>query len=882
MKPISLTLTNFIGIRSGLGRDELSLDIDALTDGAKLVAIVGPNGSAKTTVLENLQPYRLMPSRAGGYSPGSFSYYDHVGMGKSGKEFLWEHNGKTYRSSLIFNRTAKTKKTEAYLHEQSGDDWVPVVLPDNTVSDGKADTYDRCVEHILGSPELFFTAAFSAQGRKSLSTYTNGDIKGLLTELLGLEHVTNLGAKAKDVTKGISLHLDAMRDDLARIDEQEQELSSAQEDLKGVNSDLDIQTEAKKKARLAVGESSRELAEVQADANANTEAEIRRTDLTRRLEATQRQINTADQNATQDISDEQRQQSEREGAIDQEISQAKQQHKSDTKATKKQRDDAKKQAENDIDDIEKQITESEELITESESQVRLNQNLLSRRAEVEQAKAAAPALATETEEARITLEEAKASHESTQALQQRSQRLTDALNVLARDGGQLADQCKALKARSALTEEVPCQGTDLQGKCKLLSEAVEAKTGIQKAEADTDAKREEYRKENAVLTELNKQIEAAGNTAEKVKQAEDAQNQIQQRIRENDALVALEPSIAQATDTITHTERQIATWREQITAKRDQVTAKRQSLETVIAEHEKRLSELGRRQDDTLELLQQRKETESKASTDRIEDIRQRTTAITNDVKAEISRIEQDLSLLPPPSDTSALDQAQAALEAAESSLSQAEQAVTGLNTRAGTLTERIRGLENALSGAVEAKTKATHLEDEIAHWTALTKAFGNDGIIALTIDDAGPTLAGLTNDLLLACYGPRFSIAIRTQAENAKGDLKETFDIIVFDAERGDEKSVRAMSGGEKIWIQEAITRAMALYQAQTSGRKYGCQFADESDGALDPERKQQYMEMKRKAMEMGGYEKEIFISHTPELWEMADVVIDMADYRQ
>ena len=40
------------------------------------------------------------------------------------------------------------------------------------------------------------------------------------------------------------------------------------------------------------------------------------------------------------------------------------------------------------------------------------------------------------------------------------------------------------------------------------------------------------------------------------------------------------------------------------------------------------------------------------------------------------------------------------------------------------------------------------HLED----WSLLSKALGNDGIIALAIDDADPALSALTNQLLIAC----------------------------------------------------------------------------------------------------------------------------------
>ncbi len=70
---------------------------------------------------------------------------------------------------------------------------------------------------------------------------------------------------------------------------------------------------------------------------------------------------------------------------------------------------------------------------------------------------------------------------------------------------------------------------------------------------------------------------------------------------------------------------------------------------------------------------------------------------------------------------------------------------------------------------------------------------------------------------------------------------------------------------------------RAVALYLAQHSGRCYGTLFSDEADGALDPARKRMFMAMKREVLRLGGYAREIFISQTPELTAMADVVIDL-----
>ncbi|MFP4147124.1 MAG: hypothetical protein ACLFSI_05350 [Halorhodospira sp.] len=88
-------------------------------------------------------------------------------------------------------------------------------------------------------------------------------------------------------------------------------------------------------------------------------------------------------------------------------------------------------------------------------------------------------------------------------------------------------------------------------------------------------------------------------------------------------------------------------------------------------------------------------------------------------------------------------------------------------------------------------------------------------------------------------------------------------------------------MSGGERLWINEAMARALALYQAERAGRQYEALFADESDGALDAERKQQFVAMKRRVLELGGYQQEVFITHTPALWGMADRVIELERYR-
>jgi DNA repair protein SbcC/Rad50 len=240
-------------------------------------------------------------------------------------------------------------------------------------------------------------------------------------------------------------------------------------------------------------------------------------------------------------------------------------------------------------------------------------------------------------------------------------------------------------------------------------------------------------------------------------------------------------------------------------------------------------------------------------------------------------RIDAALAALPAPFDTSRIDQARQAAAHAQAGLRHAEQAHLAAVRRH----EQSRAIlsQHARAQAEQASREArcTEIETELSGWTLLAKCLSNDGVIALDIDDAGPTLAGLANDLLLACYGPRFTLEIRTQVATAKGELREGFDVIVHDGQSGESKSVTLLSGGEKTWINEALTRAIALYLAGNAGREYGTLFCDEADGPLDPQRKRMFMAMKREVLRLGGYEREFFVSQTPELTAMADVVIDL-----
>ena len=804
MRPLKLTLTGFTGIRSGLGLDTLTLDLDA--QDAALVALIGPNGCGKSTVIDNLHPYRLMPSRAGGYSPGSFSFYDQVGP-EAEKELIWTNAGQVYRSHLVFKTTARTKKTDAYLFAQSGSSWLPASSTDGTVSDGKAETYDRLVESILGSPAMFFTSAFSAQNRRGLSSYANGEIKALLSELLGLDDLREIGVKSSDEAKAQRMRLDAMRGELARLDECESEAVQAEEGLTEAKLSIEQSQQDRRTAQATVNTASKRLADLLAELSGNTETEARRANLLARLQRLQDATSKARSDAIEHA---------------QRICAA--------------RESASYTLDAEISGLSRQIESAQ-------NQLRLTQSTAARAGEVQTARQAEPAAREALEAARQSLAQEQQREGRAKDLRAAAQLEQQRLEAITRDGRRLAEACTGIRQRAGLIEQVPCHGSDLAGACPLLQNAREAHKDAPAAEAKAEAAREEYKQVAAVLSRHRSDLDEVGSA--EVAKAEGALRAAEAEVRKIEAALALAPAIEQAEAVIAGTQANLVAWAEQITLKRDASVR----LQT---EHEAAIRAIGNTEAEALSSIER----------DRL------------DTQAE-------LDALPPPADTTALAAAKIALEGAERTLYQIEQSIAALNTRAGALTERIASNRHALAKAAETRAEAATLEQDISEWSLLAKAFGNDGIIALCIDDAGPSLSGYANDLLLTCYGPRFSVSIRTQSETAKGDLKEIFDIIVYDGERGNEKSVRDMSGGEKIWINEALTRAIALYQSHAHDRHYECLFADESDGALDLERKQQFMRMKRRVLELGGYRSEIFISHTPELWEMADRVIDLEEYR-
>ncbi|WP_059414397.1 AAA family ATPase [Cupriavidus basilensis] len=768
MRPLKLTLTGFRGVRDGMHRDSVTIDLTGLPTG--LIALVGPCGAGKTTIMDNVQPYALMPSHATKMTPDGFSYWDHLCAPRAEKDLEWEHGGKVYRSAFTFRNAGKSRKAEYYLFEMGRDGaWEPAELPDGTISDGKAETYGRCVEPILGSPEVFFTSVFSAQNRRPLASYQAGEIKKLLAELLGIDHLREVSSKANDVARLLGRALDAMQRDVLILTGKRDATQAMAKEI----GEIDEALTGKRRARTGALEDGAKLQQERATlaakhaASAATEARLR--------ELKQREGELVAQ-ATRLVGDE--------------------------KLAKARADARLKELDKATASANATLDQSAVILAADGERDTLQMAIGQKQAAWE---------AGQVELAKL------------EAVQVRRATLTAELHGLEQRGSVAAQLAKSLKSQADVIETVPCHDHAMHATCPLLAQARDARLKLGEQTVQVSGLRTSYREKQEALKATDATV--VGLPAARAAQATLQQSiaRDQQQIQRLTALAARKPLLAAANDTLAN-------------AKRDMV-----ALGTEGSER------LARYQRDVA------------------------------DVEVQVTAVRRELSALATEDVTGMLADLDRRITAGRETTVALDGAIEALIRRQSTLAADRGRIEAELAGLAALEGRASALSDEIAQWKLLAKGLGNDGVIALSIDDAGPAIAKIVNDLLLACYGQRFTIAIQTQTELANGEKREGFEILVFDADSGTDKNFAFMSGGEKIWVNECLTRGIALYRAQDSGQLFHTVFTDESDGALDPERKRAFMRMKREVLRRGGYQREFFISHTPDSIDEADAVIDV-----
>jgi exonuclease SbcC len=175
-------------------------------------------------------------------------------------------------------------------------------------------------------------------------------------------------------------------------------------------------------------------------------------------------------------------------------------------------------------------------------------------------------------------------------------------------------------------------------------------------------------------------------------------------------------------------------------------------------------------------------------------------------------------------------------------------------------------------------------LEADQADWRQIGSDLGRDGLQAYEIDAAIPELNTIANDLLHSCHGSRFTVEIRTDRESADGKgMRDALDVRVLDNRAGQvgDRLAETYSGGEVVIVGEALALALTVLACRRAGIERPTLIRDESGAALDAENGRAYVAMLRRAADAVQADKVLYVSHTPELQDLADARIRISDGR-
>lgn len=237
-------------------------------------------------------------------------------------------------------------------------------------------------------------------------------------------------------------------------------------------------------------------------------------------------------------------------------------------------------------------------------------------------------------------------------------------------------------------------------------------------------------------------------------------------------------------------------------------------------------------------------------------------------------RIAEITSQLPP-EPPSAMSLVQATTEEA-----QARRELDAIRTELA-IAEHGQDANTAAQCAIqELSSKLAVAELAASDWTRLAEDLGKDGLQSYEIDAAAPELTALANELLQECVGDRWTVSLETTRLSSDGKKTlEGCEIRVIDSERGRDSNAETLSGGERVVINESISLALSTLAIRRAGFENPVLVRDESGAALDPENGRAYIAMLRRASRIIGAKCVLFVSHNPELSELADYRINIKD---
>lgn len=698
---------------------------------------------------------------------------------------------------------------------------------------GKLREADGWISKHIVPPEVLYASTFAHQGSGGFIDLKPADRKKVLLRILGIERLEALAERARERSRAAREELRVV---LARIEDEEKRGAPAEDverELERLRAEAVAANKELESARLEVGRIRGLRERIAEEARAFEENERRRRELEQRLSVlndrqTDLEKRVANNRGVLSRADEIRAAMARAEELDEQLRRL--------EISRIERERAIEGAQRVHDEFLRRLGEMErERAALGPERLRAEAVIQTWAERVQHTQDGYAELVAERDDARETLERLEAELADLQG--QRLAGAEERIGQLREGLGAISDEAQSLEDARLMAQVSLDTDDGAVEQAKRLPEELEA------ARKNVSAARSRLERANAEVAEAQRVIERSHEVAI----ARDDLERIASRDAELQGEIdALKPSLYQAEEAVRVAQSAPIVDANEVTRERaelEQTLRLRQPLEQAEA----RLAELGP------QLAETNKER--------------------RDLVAELAA----LPVLKRPEEAPDSSEADARLERAERAVVECASAIA--------VAERDLEAARAVAARVaELSQERGAIEAELADWTRLGADLGKDGIQALEIDAAGPELTELVNDLLRSCHGSRFTVSIETTKLSSDGKRQlEGCEVHVIDTVRGREGAAETFSGGERVIIGEAVSLALSVLACRRAGLERPTLVRDESGAALDAANGRAYMAMLRRAAEMIDADKVLFVSHTPELQELADarVIIESGQIR-
>lgn len=822
MKIISLRLKGFIGIKDKLGLDEISVDLSGLSG---LIALDGDNGMGKTTFLENLQPFRTLPSRGG-------ALQKHVFLPNSEKELVFEYNGNIYKTLIKIN--PDSDRSEGFI-------WKNVNT--NSEVDGKNKSYDKYISDLLGSKNLFFASLFCAQKSEKLSDFPPSKLKQLFSEFLKLDKLISFETTSKKIVGIVNTILDVT--------------TNNRDKLIAKTANKDTLTEQYDKLVLR----KTELESLIFDTATKKESLYKEIENLRQLEKKNEQYITEKQKISDIITSETT-------VYDEKINELSGVIDSLNKKVQAINIDIEKfntllSSKDKIIKAEEEYNELQEKLNQLTSEINIKTDEIQKlddainklvenisRLNIEAVDIGNCDIKSQLEkniDDNTKKLESIASkintcneHNETKLLDLKIKGVEDKLSELAKlDLGCTSETCIYSPKVSGIDEQNKTLKETLNKlKEKKSDKEIEIKELLEsylkdkeKLEADNALKQTELSRQNSIISEQKK----------------DCNEKLQRLILEKESIELNKNVIKKNRLDLSTNISKIKSDIENIKiliSKKDELSiadARKKDFESNLEKIKTELSEK-LNTTETLKISFEKK----------LKDYKHKEFELGEKI---ISSVSEDIEIT------------EIAITNIEQKNKTYENEKIEIDVQILVYKDRLKNIENITSEIKLILKTESDLKNEISEWEYLKNACGAKGLRALEIDSVAPIITGYANELLMKTFGSDYTIKFQTQDENGA----EVLDIIVINS-AGEEILLSNLSGGQEVWILKALRLAMTLISKEKSQRQYNSMFADEEDGALSSENATNFIHLYRSLMEMANIDTCFYVSHKSEAVALAD----------